>query len=200
LLVLEQGYFPIFSIVPERRVSYNNSMSSYPEPSQLLVEYLPLLPRGKALDVAMGKGRNALFLASHGFEVAGLERDEEAIHACLTEAKRLGVHVDAWHADLEDLDSCRIEKSAYDVVICFYYLQRSLIPHIKEALKPGGVLLYETFLIDQHIRTGHPQRREYCLEHNELLRLFSGLRVLFYHEGQDAKGTYKASLVAQRAL
>ncbi len=71
---------------------------------------------------------------------------------------------------------------------------------MKEALKPGGVLLYETFLIDQHLRTGHPQRREYCLEHNELLHLFSGLRVLFYHEGQDAKGTYKASLVAQRAL
>ena len=187
-------------IVSGDRVSYNNSMSSYPEPSQLLVKYLPLLPRGKALDVAMGKGRNALLLASHGFEVAGLERDEEAIHACLTEAKRLGVHVDARQADLEDLDSCRIEKSAYDVVVCFYYLQRSLIPHIKEALKPGGVLLYETFLIDQHIRTGHPQRREYCLEHNELLRLFSGLRVLYYHEGQDDKGTYKASLVAQRPL
>lgn len=173
-------------------------MSSYPEPSQLLVEYLPLLPRGKALDVAMGKGRNALFLASHGFEVVGLERDEEAIHACLTEAKRLGVHLDARHADLEDMNSCRIEKSAYDVVICFYYLQRSLIPHIKEALKPGGVLLYETFLIDQHVKTGQPQHREYCLEHNELLRFFSGLRVLFYHEGQDAKGTYKASLLAQR--
>jgi len=175
-------------------------MSSYPEPSQLLVEYLPLLPRGKALDVAMGKGRNALFLASHGFEVIGLERDEEAIHACMTEARRLGVRVDARQADLEDMDFCWIEKSAYDVVICFYYLQRSLIPHIDEALKPGGVLLYETFLIDQHLRTGHPQRREYCLRHNELLRLFPGLRVLFYHEGQDAKGTYKASLVAQRAL
>ncbi len=175
-------------------------MSSYPEPSQLLVEYLPLLPRGKALDVAMGKGRNALFLASQGFEVIGLERDEEAIHACMTEARRLGVRVDARQADLEDMEFCWIEKSAYDVVVCFYYLQRSLIPHIDEALKPGGVLLYETFLIDQHLRTGHPQRREYCLEHNELLRLFSGLRVLFYHEGQDVRGTYKASLVAQRAL
>ena len=175
-------------------------MSSCQEPSQLLVEYLPLLPRGKALDVAMGKGSNALFLASHGFEVVGLERDEESIHACLTEAKRLGVHVDARQADLKDLDSCRIEKSAYDVVMCFYYLQRSLIPHMKEALKPRGMIVYETFLIDQHLRTGHPQHREYCLEHNELLRLFSCLRVLFYHEGHDAKGTYKASLVAQRVL
>src|SRR4030067_2976469 len=86
-------------IVSGDRVSYNNSMSSYPEPSQLLVKYLPLLPRGKALDVAMGKGRNALLLASHCFEVAGLDRDEEAIHACLTEATRLGVHGDAREAD-----------------------------------------------------------------------------------------------------
>lgn len=162
----------------------------------MLIEYLPLLPKGKALDVAMGKGRNALCLASNGFKVIGLEKDRESIDACLTEAKRLGVHVEARCVDLEDLESFQIEKSAYDVVICFYYLQRNLIPSMKEALKPGGFLIYETFLIDQHLKTGHPRHREYCFEHNELLHLFSDFRVIFYREGQDTKGTYKASLVA----
>ncbi len=164
----------------------------------MLIEYLSLLPKGKALDVAMGKGRNALYLASKGFEVVGLEKDRESIDACLTEAERLGVHVDARCTDLEDLESYRIEPSAYDVVICFYYLQRNLIPSMKEALKPGGFILYETFLIDQHLETGHPRHREYCFEHNELLRSFIDFRIIFYREGQDAKGTYKASLVAQK--
>jgi SAM-dependent methyltransferase len=100
--------------------------------------------------------------------------------------------------DLEDLESFRIERPAYDVVICFQYLQRNLIPFMKEALRPGGFILYETFLIDQRLKTGRPTHREYCLEHNELLRLFLDFRVVLYREGQDAEGTFKASLVAQK--
>lgn len=173
-------------------------MTLYQEPAQLLTTYLPLLPQGTALDVAMGKGRNAIYLASHGFEVAGLERDEESIRICRDEANKAGVHIDTRHTDLENLESYQIESSAYNVVICFYYLQRNLFPRIKDALKPGGIILYETFLIDQHIKTGHPKRREYCFEHNELLKLFPDFRILFYREGQDSKGTYKASLVAQK--
>lgn len=170
------------------------------EPAQLLVEYLVLLPKGKVLDVAMGKGRNSLYLASKGFEVVGLEKDKEAIDVCLTEAKRLALIVDARCVDLENLEPYQIEKSAYDIVICFYYLQRNLIPSMKDALKPGGIILYDTFLIDQHIKTGHPRHREFCFEHNELLRLFIDFRVLYYREGQDPKGTYKVSIVAQKPV
>ena len=170
------------------------------EPAQLLVEYLSLLPKGKVLDVAMGKGRNALYLASNCFEVVGLEKDKEAIEVCLTEAKRLALNIDIRCVDLEDLQSYQIEKSAYDVVICFYQLQRNLIPSMKAALKPGGFILYDTFLIDQHIKTGHPRHREFCFEHNELLRFFIDFRILYYREGQDLKGTYKASLAALKPV
>ncbi|MBI5191971.1 MAG: class I SAM-dependent methyltransferase [Nitrospirae bacterium] len=173
-------------------------MNSLQEPAKLLKDFLPILPMGKALDVAMGKGRNTIFLASHGFEVTGLERDEESIKICKDDAKTAGVQIDARCVDLEDLESYKIEKSAYDLVICFYYLQRNLFSRIKDALKPQGMIIYETFLIDQHIKTGHPRRREYCFEHNELLRLFPDFRILYYHEGQDSKGTYKAGLVAQK--
>lgn len=176
-------------------------MTSFQEPAKLLKDYLPLLPIGKALDVAMGKGRNAIFLASHGFEVTGLERDEDSIRICKDGADKAGVPIDARCVDLENIESYQIENSAYDVVICFYYLQRNLFSHLKDALKPHGVIIYETFLIDQHLKTGHPGHREYCFEHNELLKLFTDFgdfRILYYHEGQDAKGTYKASLVAQK--
>lgn len=175
-------------------------MPTLQEPAQLLVAYLSFLPKRRALDVAMGKGRNALYLASNGFEVVGLEKDRGNLDTCLAEAKKLGVHVDARCVDLENLNSYQIERSFYDVVICFYYLQRTLIPVMKEALKPGGFILYETFLIDQHLKTGHPKHREYCFEYNELLKSFIDLRIIFYREGQDANGTYKASLVAEKPL
>ena len=175
-------------------------MSPHPEPAQLLVEYLPLLPKGKALDVAMGKGRNALFLASHGFDVVGLENDDESIDVCRADAKKRGINVEIRRTDLEDLASYKIESSAYDVVICFYYLQRNLIPIMKDALKPGGIIIYETFLIDQHLTAGHPRRREFCFEHNELLKNFPDFRILYYREGKDTRGTFKASLVAQKNI
>ncbi len=70
-------------------------MTSFKEPAKLLVDYLPLLPRGKALDVAMGKGRNAIYLVSQGFEVTGLEMDRESISICQDEANKKGLHIDA---------------------------------------------------------------------------------------------------------
>lgn len=173
-------------------------MSPHPEPAQLLVEYLPLLPKGRALDVAMGKGRNALFLAFHGFDVVGLENDEESIDECITDADERGLKLEIRRTDLEDLESYKIENSAYEVVICFCYLQRNLFPRMKEALRPGGIIIYETFLIDEHLTTGHPRRREFCFDHNELLNSFSGFRIMYYREGKDVNGTYKAGLVAQK--
>lgn len=175
-------------------------MSPHPDPAQLLVEYLPILLKGRALDVAMGKGRNALFLASHGFDVVGLETDDESIDVCRADAKERGLNLEIRRTDLEDLTSYKIESSAYDVVICFYYLQRNIIPIMKDALKPGGIIIYETFLIDQHLTAGHPRHREFCFEHNELLNNFPVFRILYYREGKDANGTYKASLVAQKNI
>jgi hypothetical protein len=91
----------------------------------------------------------------------------------------------------------------YDGVLVFFYLYRPLFPAIIKALKPGGVLVYETFLIDNHDHYHHPRRKEFCLEHNELLRLTQGLRVLHYEEGQH-QGTeeneqpFTARLVARK--
>ncbi len=90
------------------------------------------------------------------------------------------------------------EKGGGGVCVGCEDLQRNLVPRMKEALKAGGFILYETFLIDQHLKTGHPKRREYCFEHNELLKLFLDFRIIYYREGQDSKGIYKASLVAQK--
>ncbi len=85
-------------------------MTSFQEPAKLLKDSLPLLPIGRALDVAMGKGRNAIFLASHGFEVTGLEKDEDSIIICKDGADKAGVHIDARCVDLENIESLIKQK------------------------------------------------------------------------------------------
>jgi len=160
----------------------------------LLVDFAGLLPKGKSLDIAMGEGRNALYLASQGFEVEGLERSEEAVKTCLATANARQLRLVARVVDLEQY---QLKTAHYHLITCFYYLQRSLIPQIRTALKPGGMVVYETFLIDNHLQFGHPKHREYCFEHNELLNFFRDFRLLFYYEGMIER-TFVAQLVAQK--
>ena len=167
------------------------------QPSALLAAHLPMIPRGRALDIAMGRGRNALFLAKAGFEVDGLDRDGEALASCKDKAKQLGLR----NLSLKQIDfeaSPSIEQEAYDLIVNSYYLQRDLAPILVNALKPGGILVFETFLIENHHRFNHPRRREFCLEPNELLHLFHGLTITYYHEGTRDFGPYLASLIAQK--
>ena len=166
------------------------------EPVRLLADLIECLPRGKALDIAMGRGRNTLYLAACGFEVEGLDRDEAVVQACAEAASSRGLKVCARQVDLENH---RLASENYDLIICFYYLQRSLIPQMREALRPGGMLLYETFLIDHHLQFGHPKRREFCFEHNELLDFFKSFRVLFYREGMVEDRTIAAQILAQKS-
>jgi tellurite methyltransferase len=166
------------------------------EPVEFLKEYINILPRGKALDIAMGEGRNAVFLAKNGFEVDGCDVSEIAVKKTLELAKENNVRVNAFVADLEIY---KLPKDTYDVVACFYYLQRSLIPQIKEALKPGGMVIYETYTIENWERGFEgPKNRDYLLKTNELLDLFKDLTIIYYRELvlDDKKAV--ASLIARK--
>src|SRR5579863_14048 len=164
-------------------------------PSKLLVDQLQGLPRGRALDLATGYGRNALYLASQGYAVEGAELSEGAVLSCRQEATRRGLSVDIQQVDLE---RHRLKRDAYDLITCFYYLDRNLFPQIEAALKSGGMIVYETFLIDQRERYGIPGRIEFCLRHNELLSAFYNLRVRFYREG-EVEGAFIAQLIAEKS-
>jgi tellurite methyltransferase len=166
------------------------------EPSAFLVENLALLPRGRALDIAMGKGRNALYLARQGFMVEGVDISSESIQTALHHARETGVSLHARVADLEN--DFHIEPECYDVIIVFNYLQRSLFPDIKKGLKKNGIVVYETFTIDQP-QFGRPTNPAFLLKHNELLERFRDLRCLRYWEGIFQNEGAKASIVAQKA-
>jgi dihydroneopterin aldolase len=168
-------------------------------PASWLVQHRSLYTPGQALDLACGRGRNALYLAREGFQVEAWDRDAEVLEALRATAESLGLA--AITIRLVDLEQTpEIPPASFDLITVFYYLQRDLATQIMRALKPGGILVYETFLIDNHKRFGHPRQREFCLNHNELFSLFRGLRVLAYREGaQDSgKGPFTAALIAQR--
>lgn len=167
-----------------------------PEPSQFLVDNIGLLPRGRALDVAMGSGQNSVYLAKMGFEVEGVDISAEAINNARELARKSGVTIRTEVVDLEN--GYQIKESAHDVIICFHYLQRSLIPRIKDALRKGGMVVYETFIIDQAALFGKPRNPDYLLRHNELLDLFRDFRCLRYREGIIEGRQAIASIVAEK--
>ena len=165
------------------------------EPAKFLRDNIMLLPKGRAIDVAMGNGRNAVFLAKMGFAVEGVDISPDAVKTALEAARDAGVAIKADVANLEG--DYRIKASAYDVIICFRYLQLSLIPQIKEGLRRGGMVVYETFTVEQ-VRFGKPSNPEYLLKYNELLHLFLDFRCRFYQEGILETGKAMARLIAEK--
>jgi len=165
------------------------------EPARFLQDNIMLLPKGRALDVAMGKGSNAVFLAKMGYEVEGVDISPEAVSDALEEARKAEVTIKAEVADLEG--EYLIRKGAYDVIICFRYLQRSLIPQIKNGLRKGGMVVYETFTIEQ-ARFGRPKNPDYLLKYNELLDMFRDFRCLRYWEGILEDRAALAQIIAKK--
>jgi 2-polyprenyl-3-methyl-5-hydroxy-6-metoxy-1,4-benzoquinol methylase len=165
------------------------------QPAQFLVENIDLLPRGRTLDVAMGTGRNAIYLAKMGFKVEGVDTSRETVEEALTRAQAEGVSIQTRVEDLEKIPY--IDEEAYDLVICFNYLQRSLMPQMKNWVKPGGMLVYETFIVDQ-AQFGKPRNPNHLLRHNELLHTLRDFRVLRYREGIIEGKKAIASILAQK--
>lgn len=180
------------------------------EPASIVRELLPLLPCGPALDIACGTGRHALVLAARHQHVtavdwsdAGLEILEARARAAQVPIQRInGVErigkslhggIDLVHADLEQLE---LPENSFELILCIQYLQRSLFPQLSRALRPGGVLLFETYTRAQLEFAGGPRNPEYLLEAGELRDAFPELRVIFYRELRAGQGI--ASLVAQK--
>ncbi len=167
--------------------------------STILKKYLRFLPRGKVLDLAAGEGRNAIFLAEHGFDVEAVDISKVALSRARKLARAKGARIKTIAADL---DTYAIPKERYELVIDFYFLDRGLIPGIRKGLKKGGRVVFETYTAEQKkLGTGGPGQDKYVLKPNELLRLFRGFHVLFYREGVFREGGKRraiASLIAQK--
>jgi SAM-dependent methyltransferase len=151
--------------------------------------------RPRALDVACGSGRHALWLAAAGFDVRAVDRDAGAVDSLGREARRLELTVATSVEDLEH-DGAALGWEQYDLIVVFRYLHRPLFPKIRDALRPSGVLVYETFTTAQAAR-GQPSNPAFLLRPGELADLVAPLRVLRQREG-DFEGGMVAGVVARK--
>lgn len=163
-------------------------------PQPFLRQHLALLPRGRALELAMGEGHNAMFLAQQGFSVTGIDISAVAIERALQLSQEAGVVIDAKCMDLRTIV---LPADTYDIVACFYYLQRSLFPQVMNTLKPGGMVIYETYTGEQ-AQYGRPTNPDYLLQPNELLEAFQGLRIRVYRDLVVEGPKAVASLIGEK--
>ncbi|HZI93298.1 MAG TPA: rhodanese-like domain-containing protein [Patescibacteria group bacterium] len=165
-------------------------------PSSWLIDNADLLPRGgTVLDLACGRGRHALLMASAGYSVRAVDSDPERVEALRLDARRLELPLEAELMDLES-GTPDLGDATHDVILVFHYLHRPLFPSITRALRPGGLLLYETFTVDQALR-GHPKNPDFLLQHGELARLVEPLRVERQRDGEFEQRMV-ASVAARR--
>ena len=141
----------------------------------------------------MGEGRNAVYLAKKGFQVVGVDISEVAVKKAKRLARENKVNI---RTVTTDLNKYQIEPAKYDVIMVFYYLQRSLPAAVIKGLKPGGMLIFESHTVGQltHDKT---QNRDYLLAKGELKAMFKDLEIVKYRETDDGKNAV-ASLVARK--
>jgi SAM-dependent methyltransferase len=166
----------------------------------VLLHNLHLLPvsdqgHGQALELACGLGGNALLLAQQGLEVHAWDISPVAIERLNNRAAAQGLQI---QAEVRDVEFAPPQPESLDVIVVSYFLERSLFPSLIAALKPNGLLFYQTFIRDKVNACG-PSSPDYLLATNELLQLCAPLQVLYYREegkvGDVSKGVRDVAML-----
>jgi SAM-dependent methyltransferase len=147
----------------------------------------------RALDLAMGEGRHACALADAGFVTFGVDRSVERIQTAAARASERGLRVAPWAADL---DSYPLPRHYFDVLLCTRFLLRRRWHDLRDLVKPGGFVLYETFTTAQRAYAKGPSSPDHLLDPGELHGAFSSWDVVFHEEVSSPSAL--ARLVARR--
>ena len=154
--------------------------AAHGEAAWVVQEHAHLLPaQGQALDLACGLGANALFLAERGLDVSAWDSSSVAIERLQTEASVRGLSV---VASVRDVLHQPPAAASFDVIVVAHFLARDLFPALLAALRPGGVLYYQTFTTERVEGLETPSNPDFVLAPNELLQLCAPLRILAYRE------------------
>jgi len=165
-------------------------------PARFLSENFHYIPVGAhVLDVGMGEGRNAVFLARKGYRVTGVDISSVAVRKAQLLAKEVGVRIDGVTAPVEEY---RPPKELFDAVICFYYVDRKINERLLSYLKPGGLLIYEAHTdLQKTIKGNEKYEHQYLLRSQELIGMFKKMRVLKYEEPLH-QGEYTSSIILKK--
>ena len=170
--------------------AYQDADISSAKPAQVLIENNHLLPRkGEALDLACGRAGNAIFLAKHGFDVDAVDISPVVLSSIEQYVTQHDLPV---ACICQDIENDGLLKKQYDVIVVSYFLNRALFPQITRALKPDGLLFYETWS-QQKVDDSGPKNPDFRLKATELLELTPTLRPLFYREESDNGDVLKGS-------
>lgn len=164
-------------------------------PDSLLLEHWSELAGPRVLDVACGEGRNALFLAERGLRVCGIDRSPTAVAKARQWAAERGLDCEFL---LWDLDTLTLPGSGYDSIVVTRYWQPELGAFLEAALRPGGILLYETYT-KQYLKYRPDSEPTHLLAPGELQRHFAAMEILHYAEvDKPASSEHCAQLIARR--
>jgi len=178
---------------------YRQREGSNPEPSGVLAQHTHLLPEtGFALDLACGLGANTFLLAQHGLCVDAWDISAVAIEQIKKKTSPLA----QVNAEVVDVTQAKLLQSHYDVIVVSRFLDRQVVPKLIDALKPQGLIFYQTFTLAKS-HTNGPSNPDFLLQRNELLSLFSELITVIYREDNNIGNTQlglrnEAMLVAQK--
>jgi ubiquinone/menaquinone biosynthesis C-methylase UbiE len=167
------------------------------EPSDFLKTFLGQLSKGTALDVAMGEGRNAVFLAENGFKVEGLDCSAKAIEKAKKLATDKKVQVDA---KVQNLDFYLMPLMKFNTIVMAYYKPASrFFSELKRGLMAGGTVLIEGYTVE-HFKKNQQNPHldlDQCFKPNELLGHLKDLHVLYYKEIAEG-GSHLVHALAQK--
>ena len=168
-------------------------------PSNFLVEHLHLLKRGETVDVGMGEGRNAVYLASKDFQVTGVDFIETAVERANTLAKDSGT---SFNGKVQDLDFFLVPLMKYDsIIVCDFHPPITLMKGLTRGLKNGGTLLLEGYTMEQcKLGQGFQPDPSECFKPNEALALIKDLHLIHYSERRISDKEARVQLIAQKRL
>jgi SAM-dependent methyltransferase len=150
---------------------------------------------GAVLDLACGRGRNGLFLVSKGIPVTFADRSGEALAEVQARLEENGETAKLWQVDLEDSSSNPLSGKTFGAIMVFNYLHRPLLEHIKDAVLPGGLVIYETFTA-HNLPYGRPNNPDYLLRPGELSTRFGDWDCMHYFE-DTTEGSSGPKAIAQ---
>lgn len=164
-------------------------------PARFLAENYSYIPeKSKILDMGMGEGRNAVFLAQKGHSVTGVDISSVAVKKSFMLAREYGVKIQALVASLKKYN---FPANSFDSIICFYYVDRSLISNMLKWVKDGGIIIFEAHTLRQKERkTFEEDPDSYFLEEQELLSLFKEHKILKFEEPIH-EGDFRSSIIIQ---
>lgn len=134
------------------------------------------------LDLAAGSGRNGLYLAEHNIPVTLADNNALLIEQLNERLRSDSIPAKTWLVDLEAEETNPLAGREYDGILVFNYLHRPLLPAISDAVRAGGLIMYETFTVHQK-KLGRPTNPDYLLQEGELKTAFKDWQILHYFEG-----------------